>query len=552
MGFWSRVGGALGIRAAVTSPVDPSRSLSFFPMAWVPSGIRLSDDEATSVSAVWACIQVISTALSSSPWLVYEITGRRRTYRPDDSLAFILNQRANAECTAIAFREAMLFGALANGNSYAEILRDDSRRITGLRPLDPHAMRVARTETGELAYVYSDAFNGQVVMPGNAVFHVRGPVSIQGLMGDSIVARASKGIALSAAAERFSLSYLANGAIPSMALRYPGKLDDKSFGRIREQWAERYAGPKQGGKPLILEGGMDTKDVSGDPEKAQLIATQQWSVEQVARYFNVPLVKLGVAAAAQGYGTNIESLNLEWTRTGLRPWALRLEQEANAKLLSPAPYRETVIDMGWLVRGDAKTQAEADKIRIESGVYSVNEVREELGENTIGTEGDIRFVSATLTPLTDVLLDIQELAAKEPEPPAPSAAVAEDESPDEADEPEGDDEEDPVLRQALTTMVMQAFARTEKRISIIVAEAKRNGTATEKTAKEIERARAATVSDCAPALDLIRRTAKAQGRHLNGEADTALFDAIDSLGLGKSPEAQATALVSTLLPEVTS
>jgi HK97 family phage portal protein len=543
------------VRAALTSPVDPSRSLlASLPMGWIPSSLRLSMDEATSVSAVWACIQTISTAIASSPWLVYSVSGRKRTYLPDDKLAFVLNQRASDEVTAIGCREALIFGALATGAGYAEIARDSSGRVTGLLPLDPTAMLLWRVpDSGKLLYVYSQP-GGQVFLDPKNVFHLRGPVSVFGLMGDSLVGRASRAIALAAAAERFSLAYLSNGTVPSGVLKYPQKLDPKSLERIREQWAEKMSGPRAGGKPLILEGGMEWASISADPDKAQLSATQQWTVENIARYFNVPLVKLGVAAAAQGYGTNIESLNLEWTRTGLRPWALRLEQEANAKLLSPSPYRETSIDMGWLVRGDAKTQAEADKIRIESGVYSVNEIREELGENTIGTEGDIRFVSGALVPLTDTLLDIQELAAKEPEPaPPPSPAVGD---PAEADPVEPDDApaEDPVLRQALRQMVLQNLEHLETKVHARSDAMKKKGAKPEDVsagiAQDAESFREWMSRDCYPALALIRKTAQAKGRHLNGEADLALLAAVDAVTQGKLPAAEADRLMSALLPEV--
>ena len=479
---------------------------------------------------------------------------RKRTYLPDDKLSFVLNQRANEEITAIAFREAMLFGALATGNSFAEIVRDQAQRVIGLVPLFPERMSVERdAATKKLVYVYQDPTGGTVRLTSRDVFHLRGPVSVSGLLGDSIVGRAARGIALAAAAERYSLGYLSNGTVPSGVLKYPQKLDPNSLSRIREQWAERTSGPKAAGKPLILEGGMEWQSLSADPDKAQLGSTQSWTVENIARYFSVPLVKLGVAAAAQGYGTNLESLNLEWTRTGLRPWALRLEQEANSKLLTPSPYRETCIEMGWLVRGDAKAQAEADKIRIESGVLSVNEVREEMGENTIGPEGDMRFVSTLLTPLTTTLLEIQELAAEEPEPPSPPSSTTGDEAPDAEDEPEGDGEEAPVLRQALRALVLQNLEHLEKKIRLKEADMKKKGAKPEDVAARLEDERQAfrdwMARDCYPALALIRETAKASGRHLNGEADSALLAAVDAVTAGKLPAAEADRMLSLLLPE---
>ncbi len=523
-------------------------------MGWIPSSLRLNQDEATSVSAVWACIQVISNAVATSPWLVYEVAGRRRTYLPEDPLAFVLNQRANEEVTAVALREALLFGAMATGNGYAEVLRDQSRRVIGLKPLDSNGMMLTRDpETKRLVYVYTDV-GGTVALSPEDVFHLRGPVTIYGLLGDSLVGRAARAVALAAAAERFSLSYLANGAIPSLVLRYPTKLDDKSFERVRQQWSDRYAGPKQGGKPLILEGGMDTKDVSADPEKAQLIPTQNFTLEQAARYFGVPLVLLGVESAAQGYGVNLQAMMIAFSRQTLRPWQLRLEQEANSKLLARRPYRETTIDTSWLSRGDAKAQAEADRVRIESGVYSVNEVREEMGENTIGPEGDIRFVASSLQPLTTTLLEIQEKLAEDDPLPAPArgapADAEVDTEDDPADDPADDEtEESPVLRQALRQMVLQNLERLEAKMASERTRMEKAGAKPEDISAKFRKWMA---QDCGPALDLIRAAAKAKGHHVNGEADIALLAAVDAVTSGNPPSFAADRMISTLLPEVVS
>ena len=562
MGIWSRLTAALNLGR--TRPVDPSRAFGHIPIGWIPTGLRITTEEATNLSVVWACIQTISTAIASSPWNVFQVTNRTRLMRPEDPLAYLLNQRPNPEITAIAFRESMMFGALAYGNAYAEIQRDGAGRVAALVPLYPDRMICERSEDGQLQYRYANWDGGQVVLEPRNVYHLRGPVSVAGLMGDSIVGRAAKACALAAAAERFSLSYLANGTVPSGVLKYPQKLDPKSLERIREQWAEKMSGPKAGGKPVILEGGMEWVSISADPDRAQLIPTQHWTTENIGRYFGVPLVKLGVAAAAQGYGTNLESLNLEWKNAGLKPWALRLEQEANAKLLSAGPYRETALDMDWLVRGDAKSQAEADRVRIESGVYSVNEVRERIGANTIGAEGDIRFVNGTLAPLTTTLLDIQELAAKEPEPPSPAVSATEDgvevdpeevEDEDPGESPEGGSAVSAITRMAISTMFGEAFARMERRVASKARELGDQKITAVRRAELLNafrgKAQARLVAECGPALSLVRRAAKEEGRHLNGEADLALLAAIEQLGKGQDvPDHVAQLLTTELLPEV--
>lgn len=414
----------------------------FMPTAWIPRELRITNAQAENISVVYACIRAIAEALASSPWQVFEVEGRQRELVPDDPLAYLLNTRPNPDITAIGFKEALVHWAISEGNGYAEIQRNRQGTPVSLWPLLSSNMTLVRDGDGPLEYDYTDLDGITRRLDARDVYHLRGPVSATALLGDSVVGRASRSAALMAAAQRFGLSYLANGAQPSGVLTYPGKLDPKSMDRIRAQVAERQGGLKNAGKPLLLEGGMQFQATQSDPGKAMMHDTLTWSTEDLARYFGMPLVKLGVQAAAQGYGTNVSQLNLEWTRTGLRPWALRLEQEANEKLFplrQRGRWRETTIDMEWLTRGDAKAQADADEVRIRSGVECVNDVLERLGKNTIGPEGDIRFIGTDLQPLTSTLIEIQDKAAEEPKPaPVPGLRAV----PDALEEPEEPDEDD--------------------------------------------------------------------------------------------------------------
>jgi HK97 family phage portal protein len=554
VGVFSRFARFFNLSGRV-SPEDPWRHGYFLPLPYLPSGMRLSLDESTQLSVVWACIRLITEAMASSPVAVYGLEGRKRTLLYDDSIAFLLNRQSNRDdgVTAIAWKEAMFFSALTHGDGYSEVLFDGAGRTSGLRYLWADRVQVRRDEkTADLLYHYMEPMGGEKVLEPWRVFHLKGP-SVSGLMGSSIVARAARAAALAAAAERFSVSYLANGATPSGLLEYPNKLDEQTLKRLRAQFSERQTGADNAGKTIILEGGMKYVPTQSNPDDAQLIETQQWSVEQIARYFGVPLVLLGVQAAAQGYGTNVSQLNLQWSRMGLAPWKGRFEQEANSKLFSArGQYREVVIDTEWLTRGDAIESAKADAERIRSGVFSVNEVREKLGMNTIGTEGDMRFVEAALQPLTETLLEIQEQAAKPPEPKAmPAKAPAGEE--EEEDDDEGAKAE-PVFRQAIMSMVIKAFSRAEKAMQRRAEHLRGRGFTEKQIAKNLEeervRLRERLVDECAPALELIRSVAASQGRHINGEADIEFAHALAAfLDLKAKPEVVANTFVTHLLPE---
>jgi hypothetical protein len=324
------------------------------------------------------------------------------------------------------------------------------------------------------------------------IFHLRGPC-LSGLVGDNIIYRASKAIAIASAAQQFAAAYFANGTVASGVLKHPKKVDPKAIERLRNEWAENHGGPRAAHKPLFLEDGMEWTNIAGDPEKSQLTAVREFSVQDVARYWGVPLTKLGFPQAAHGYGTNIEQIGLAFISDCLRPWKERLEQEADFKLFPQrAPWRQTEIDLSHLRETDRKTDAEALVVLKEGGILTHNQCLERLGENTIGKEGDAYLVKSTLKRLEDVL-------DPPAPPPAPTPAIA-PAVPEKKGPP-------PEARDAAVTMFADAFDRHARRVANRKADLRRD-----LTDEEIISLRAKCAEDCAPALAYAERCGIDLGR----------------------------------------
>lgn len=374
-----------------TEPFDPNQQVSsWFPVSrFIPSNLSLTPEEQVSLSAVYGCVRVISEALASSPWNVYVRAEERRELLTDDPVAYLLNTRPNAEVTAQSFREAMVFQAMVHGNSYAEIVKDTAGRIVELVLIPTERVQVTRAETGELAYVVSQPSGDQLVLLPSQVFHLRALSSVVGLMGDSVIARAAKAIAVAHASERFALNYYGSNATVGGILKIPRALKPDEQASLEAGFNTDRAGVQKAFRTLALPPGTEFQPISHDADKAQVIPARQFSIEEVIRYFGVPPHLLGVSVASQGYGRNLNELGLTFSRHTLTPWKKRLEQEANFKLFPQrAPWKFSEIDFAWLTMGDAQSVASTFSIYLDKGVYSINEVREKLGENDIGPDGD--------------------------------------------------------------------------------------------------------------------------------------------------------------------
>lgn len=384
--------------AAMFRGEDPVRQSRFF-RPYMVAGVPLTADQSLSLATVWACIDIIAKSIAAQKWNIYQpVPGtNRRTLLDDDWRSWMLNTRPNDDMTAIGFREAMLFQAIPFGNSYAEIVPDVGGRVRQLWPLMSDRMTPRRNaKTWALEYHYTQPDGSLEIFQQKSIFHLRGP-GLWGLMGDNIIARAAKTLGLAAAQERFSASFFGQGAQPIGVLEFPGKLTADIHKQLKEDWAEKYKGPENAHKPLILEGGMKFNPISTEPAKAQLTEGKHFSVEEICRWFGVPPHK--VQHLLYATFSNIEHSSIEFVRDSCTPWERRLCQEADYKLFDQkrGPFKCTEIDLRPLLRGDAASRAEAQSKWRQNGIMTANEIRRDEGLDDAGADGDVLLVPVNLT-----------------------------------------------------------------------------------------------------------------------------------------------------------
>ncbi len=93
---------------------------------------------------------------------------------------------------------------------------------------------------------------------------------------------------------------LQNGARPSGALvvklegAQGGVLSEEQYTRIKQQVDEQFAGPGNAGRPLLLEGGLEWKELSMTPRDMDFIACKHSAARDIALAFGVPPQLLGI------------------------------------------------------------------------------------------------------------------------------------------------------------------------------------------------------------------------------------------------------------------
>ncbi len=387
------------------------------------SGVNVSEDSALKHSPFWAAIRVISGAVSSLPLLTYQRQSDGNKDRATSHPVYkLLHDKPNQYMTAGKFYESRTAHALIYGNGYAEIQRDGGGRPIALWPLLPD--RVARdvTESGVPFYrVMVDAGNIVTVADAN-MLHIPG-LGANGYVGYPVVQYQKEAIGLGVATKQFGARFFSNDANPGGVLEHPGKLDDEAHKRLKKSWAAVHSGLDNAHRVAILEEGLKWAGTGVSPEAAQAIETQKFSVDDIARIFNLPPHMIGSMDSATF--TNIEQQKIDFLTRTLVYWLRIWESEIDCKLFSAAEQKTFFVEflMDSLLRGDSAARSTAYTAGRMGGWLSVNDVRRFENMNSIGEKGDEYLVPFNM-----------RVAGEEPPEPAPPALPAPAEDDDEDQE----------------------------------------------------------------------------------------------------------------------
>lgn len=316
--------------------------------------------------------------------------------------------------------------------------------------LDPRLVQPIRGERGALLYEIKNNL-GQVEarLQPDSILHIRG-MGFDGLVGYSAISHARESLALGRAAELFGSSLFGNSATPSGILTHPGKLKDATRENLRKAWENLHKGARNANRIAVLEEGLTWTSVGISPEDAQFLETRKFQIEEIARWFNLPVHKLKNLDRATN--NNIEEENRSFIDDSIMPWLCRIVQEIRMKLLLQSErasyFAEHTLDAR--LRGNTVARYQAYASGRQWGIFSINDVREKENMNPIPEGGDVYLEPLNMRPAG------QAETQPEPEPPP------EPEKPPAEPEPEEKQRKMPDLL-ALQPVLADALGRMMRR-----------------------------------------------------------------------------------------
>lgn len=336
-------------------------------MVWKP-GASMSHGEAMRLSAVFACLRLLSEAISTLPIDTFRRqAGVRLPYRPRPAYLDF----APPGLSRIDYLSMVMLSLLTDGNAYVGVDRAPDGAIRNLVVFDPCYVAV-ELDAGKLIY----QVQGQPLVPWLELVHIKGMTMPGAIVGLSPIAYARETIGLGLAAQRFGSAFFSNGALPSAVIEAPSKMSQEAADRFRETWNGRHGGVGQAQRVGVLTEGAKLTKVSVQPEDAQFLQTRQFQVPDIARIFGVPPHLIADASNSTSWGSGLAEQNLAFGQFSLRPWIERIEDAHNRLLtLDGLPDVFLKLNLDAMLRASLKDRYDSYAAGITNRFLTINEAR---------------------------------------------------------------------------------------------------------------------------------------------------------------------------------
>ena len=378
------------------------------------ASVEVTEETALQVSAVWACVRLLSQTVASLPLIVYRKTDKGRELAPDHWFMRLM-ERPNQYQTRYEFWEHQVANLALHGNLYARKV-ELGGKVRSLLPMNPLQVET-RLVSGSVAHLFTTD-GGVTALSSASVWHAR-------MNGDLIVGRSPLQfgrnlIAVAQAAEQGVSKLYANGGKRSGVLSFDKLLTAEQRQQVRENFSNLTTGTDD--RLLVLEMGAKFDPISMSPQDIELLASRKFQIEEICRWFGVPSVLVNDTSGSTTWGSGIAELVTGFYKLNLRPYLEAIENSIATHLFSDDDRKEYEVEFDFegLLRASQKDRYDGYRTGISAGLLTPNEARamEWLPEVE---GGDQLLIQGAMIPVSD--------AGRQPATPAsnpPQAPQGED------------------------------------------------------------------------------------------------------------------------------
>lgn len=373
-----------------------------------------------------ACIDKIASSVASVEIAVYREQGGKLTRLEKHPLQGLIDNPNPMQSTKELIGDLTRYRLIA-GNAYMFGVGLEPTSNAPPRELYLFRPDLVQVKTGNgfmpTAYEYTKSQGQKELYPVNAingfsaVLHFKHFNPTDSFLGLSPMVSGAYSIDQHNNAAIWNQALLQNSARPSGALvvqQADGSaqsLSEDQYQRLRKQIDQQFSGGQNAGRPMLLEGGLDWREMSLSPKDMDFIEAKHSAAREIAMNYGVPPQLIGLPDA-QTFSNYEQARESFWTETVLPMLGDTLDRMNRwlSNVYGPDVYLWYEADT---IPALESMRAARSKRLNEDRTLTLNEKREAMGMEAI-KGGDTLFVDSNQIPL-DLAAD-QQLA--EPGSPA--------------------------------------------------------------------------------------------------------------------------------------
>jgi HK97 family phage portal protein len=367
------------------------------------SGVSVSRAIALSLTTIWRCIDLLSSAISQAPSdVVVKVSGK--SFPEYQKPQWLVNpQPGNPTYTAADYFSEVTLSLLLDGNYFVEVY-PHVEAPEQLVVLDPERIRIPKRGVFQ---VLDEGGMLKTTLGFDRVLHgtwMRIPGMLRGI---SPLENLRRSIGSAVAAEDHAARFFGQGTQLSFGVEVPGKLEENQRNELQNSLRRRYAGRYNSHAVGILTAGAKfVPGLAPTPEQAQMLATRQFSVEDLCRPFGVPSHMAGDTQPGAVSYASVGGTLLEFKQYAVLPLAQRIERQHNRIVHVPENLANTnataqfKFNLDGIARADLLTRYQAYQHGITGGFLKPREARntEDLPPLADGSDDQL-FMQAQMVPL---------------------------------------------------------------------------------------------------------------------------------------------------------
>lgn len=295
------------------------------------AGVTVNERTAMGLMSAHSCIRIIGDSIANLDVHTYDRQGSAnpQNWKEVDTPDSVYNPYPDMDAEDGNFRQIASLGLA--GNLYRHVLDRDKYGLPCLVDvLNAGVLRVSM-EAGLKTYRIG---NGPALDPAD-IIHVPWIALAGGVVGLNPIEFGAQGLGIALATQEYAGRYYSQGMHPTGVLSVKRPVAKGDAKKLQQELMIEHGGLAQSHTPIVLDAETSWTQISITPETAQLLSSREFSRQEIAGFYGVPMYLLNDQASRGGtWVRGLQEMIIGFALFALNGYARRLDR-ADTKMLRP-------------------------------------------------------------------------------------------------------------------------------------------------------------------------------------------------------------------------